>query len=1019
MEKHTGETMKINAVGGYYPVRYDNKTNQKDNSKQGYVDIPSEYENKTPDGIAFVGKRKDLNDIMTMKKLEKVFSPEAENLFEYAKSFARKIGASELETWHLYYASLVFLKNYIEGIDSGKINFEEESRYKLPFYIQNQIAIGNSSFANDEERAKILKVVKSHIKSTREKFMGDDTKRGIVRGKLSMASPSKDTIGDLYETYDIAANAAQSNTFYDSYFHAAAIYSKNRQLVAESIAFDTDLKKAIMIDGGDQKKKDHLYFYDDKADAIWKNINIGSDVIFLHDKDNPESAKHLISSFVNLINKPGQAYKNIDPEKTDIVLLNDKATFEFMSKLTKDIKNDPAKKDRKTIIVADLLKLLQNCNGQVDIADLGVLANKKTKKQSEVRFVFSFDPENYQANTKKGAILASSLQNYAVQTLPSLGAADALKYLTDEKGLRYVESEAKRSYTPETIKRAIELTNSEDGNYPDKAIGLLTLASKYFVDEPEITSEHLDKFIQETRGINEVQGTNAQSDIVFDTGKRLKDIVGSPMTKADAETIVKQIKSGKIGTKGFTAYLENGSSYGGGRKHTAEAIAGEAGIPMITINAQDFALKDIDALSQNADLSEMKIRKIVQSAKAQAEANPNRAAMIFIENFDNFAPNPLYMGTSIYEKKAFSQLLSEMDNARKNDDINLIVVGSVNTPALLDPNIMKPYKFLNSIIVFPPQDANERKEVIEYYVDKMNLKLKGASQEEKDKLLKYISETTHGFTVVDIMYLLETVRNVSEERGKEEIDSEDLTEAYLQTVSGRVNKAHIADARKDIVTSHEAAHAITLEVMYELAEKSNIPWHLPDKVNFITLDPRGEFGGAMFHKSSENQEYNYETMMSSLICSFGGHSAEKIIYNMPGSWGITGDLDQISGTARAAVLYMGMGPKTGVYRIPMKTTGSPDVSEAKLRDIEADIDSFVQTGNKISDMIVENYKDFILEFTKRHSNKVGTGECIISSDEFRRELSEWRKGLSEDKKAQIAQMETDIVTLMEKTKKGK
>ncbi|MDO5437694.1 MAG: AAA family ATPase [bacterium] len=1014
--------MRIDSIKGLKPSSYINlpslkKTEDLNTEKPENRPSPPPAPNSSVP-VCFSGKGKDLNDVFLMRKMQKNFSPEAESLFDSAKEFAKKTGSSELETWHLYYVSLVFLKSYIEGINRGEINYEQESRYKLPFSVQSQIAENNNFLGNEQEREKVLKVVDEHIASVRKNFIQKPQKPIMIKSKLSSVAPSKDTIGDLSETYDVAANAVQSNNFYDSYLYVAAMYSKDRKLVAEALRFNTDLKAALMVDDKRQKQKDHLYFYDDKADAVWKNISIGNDVIFLHDKDNNESASHLISSFVNLINKPGQSYKNIDPEKTDIIVLNDKATFEYLDKLTGDIKKDPSKKDRKTIIVADLLGLLKNSGGQVLVDDLKVLENKRGKNQSEVRFVFSFDPETYQANTKRGALLSSPLQNYAVQTLPSLSAADAVKYLTDDKGLRYVKSAAKKEFSPDVIKKSIELTSAEDGNYPDKAVNLLSVASKYYLDEPEITPEHLEKYIQETRGLNELQASNGQSNIVFDTGKRLKDIVGSPMTKADAETIVKQIKSGRIGTKGFTAYLENGSSYGGGRKHTAEAIAGEAGIPMITINAQDFALKDIDALSQNADLSEMKIRKIVQSAKAQADANPNKAAMIFVENFDNFAPNPLYMGTSIYEKKAFSQLLSEMENARKNDDVNLIVVGSVNTPALLDPNIMKPYKFLNSIIVFPPQDANERREVIEYYIDKMNLQLKGDTKEEKDKLIKYISETTYGFTVVDIMYLLETVKNVSEERGKDKIDSEDMTEAYLQTVSGRVNKAHIADARKDIVTSHEAAHGVTLEVMYEIAEKQNIPWHLPDRLNFITLDPRGEFGGAMFHKSSDNQEYNFETMMSNLVCSFGGHSAEKIIYNMPGSWGITGDLDQISGTARAAVLNMGMGPKTGVYRVPVNNTGSPDVSEAKLRDIEADIDSFIKAGNKISDMIVENYKDFILQFTERHSHKVGTGECIISSDEFKKELEEWREGLSESKKAELLKMEEEILSVMQKTKKG-
>ena len=507
--------------------------------------------------------------------------------------------------------------------------------------------------------------------------------------------------------------------------------------------------------------------------------------------------------------------------------------------------------------------------------------------------------------------------------------------------------------------------------------------------------------------------------VISNTGKKLDDIAGSPMTKAEAKSVVNFITSDKKGyVRGYTTYLDNGTSYGGGRRHVAECIAGEAQIPMITINARDFALKDIDALSQNSNLSELKIRQLIDTAKAQAEANKNKTAMIFIENFDNFASSPYIGISSIYEQKAFSQLLEEMDKARKNDKINLIIVGSANMPGVIDPNIMKPYKFLNSIIIYPPQDAKERKEVLNYYIKKMNLQIAGDTKEEKEKIVKTAAETTQGFTVADLMYLLDVVKSVQMERNKEKIDSSDFIEGYLQATSGRTSEVEISQPRKRIVASHEAGHALTLQIMYEIAEKSNIPWHLPDKVNFITLDPRGNFGGAMYYKKSTNEEYSFEKVISNIISCFGGHSAEKIIYNMTGSYGITGDMEQVTGLARAAVLDMGMGAKTGPAHVSRNIIGSPDVSEKKMVEIEEDIDSIVNAANKISDMIVENYKDFILEFTEKYSNKVGSGDCLIPSETFIEELNSWREKQPKEKQDDFKKLEVEISKIVNAAKKG-
>lgn len=1016
--------MKINPIGSYVPSYYENRVKNLSQNKIEETKSDSKYSSMPfYSNISFEGKRKDRQDYKNLKEMVNSFTPESEDVYELGKTIAKQTGSRELETWHLYLASLYTLQQYIKNLDEGVETYDETGRKKLPIATEGLVSPNSAIFSNEKRRKKAGKVINSHIKSTLATFRqkeGGQAKFSKLVPSLGI-SPSKDTIDDMVEAFDYAASVNNSNSFLDNYFLVASNYTKNLALSKEAKSFRHDLQKTFMIDSSSHKKKHHLRFFDDKADAIWKNLDIGNNAVFLCDANNKDSSDYLVSSFVNLINKPGQTYKNLKPETTDIVVLNEEASFEFVFDYIKEIARDPKKAGRATVFVGDMISLIKNNPGaQITSNELNSLKNSasKLKNGSSVHFVFSMAPENYYANTTNGADFGKVLSEYAIQTIPSLNATDAKKYLTDENGLNFVKNETKAEFSKEAIEKAIELTSLEEGNYPSKALSLLSSASKYYVDKSQLLPSDIERYIEETKTLSETSSAGEKSNIIFDTGKTTDDIIGSPMTKKDAQSIVKQIKNGTIGTKGFIAQLDNGSSYGGGRRHTAEAIAGEAKIPMIIINAKDFALKDIDALSQNASLSEMKIRKIVSTAKAQAEANENKSAMIFIENFDNFAANPLYGISSIYEQKAFSQLLDEMENARKNDNVNLIIVGSANMPGVIDPNIMKPYKFLNSIIVYPPQDSNERKEVLDYYIKKMGLEIAGETEEEKDKVVKNAAETAYGFTVADLMYLLDVVKSVQMEREKDKIDTSDFTEAYLQVTSGRSNEMEISPARKRVVTSHEAGHAVALQIMYEIAEKSQIPWHMPDKVNFITLDPRGNFGGAMYHKNSGNEEYSFEKIMSDLVCSFGGHSAEKIIYNMTGSYGITSDMEQVTGLARAAVLDMGMGPKTGPAHVQRNALGSPDVSDQKLAVIEKDIDSFTNAAGKISDMIVEAYKDFILEFTKKYSDRVGSGDCLISSETFIEELNNWRKNLPEEKQNELKSLEDKISKIISDTKNG-
>ena len=535
----------------------------------------------------------------------------------------------------------------------------------------------------------------------------------------------------------------------------------------------------------------------------------------------------------------------------------------------------------------------------------------------------------------------------------------------------------------------------------------------------EIGFDEIEAYEKEV-GQTRQTGNSQEGDfkITFDTKKTLEDIIGSPMTKAEARSIVNQILMSKKGyIKGFTTYLDNGSSYGGGRKHTAECIAGEAKIPMITINARDFALKDIDALSSNTDLPEMKIGRIIDTAKTQAEVNKNRTAMIYIENFDNFGSNPLFGISSIYEQKAFSQLLTEMENLRKNKNINIIIVGSTNYPNALDENIMKPYKFLNSIIIYSPKDNKDREDILRYYISKNGLKV-GSTEEETAKIIENAAETTSSFSVVDLIYLLEKADEISRERGKDVIDKSDITEAYLQTTTGRVSLKKQPEYENELVAKHECGHALALQVMYDIAKKENKPWHLPDQINFITLDPRGDFGGAMFPKKSENSSWSFERIFSEIVCDFGGYSSEKYFYNMEGSWGISQDISMATSSAKLAIEQMGMGPKTGRIAINSYSTNKTEISNNLRNRIDADIEVFLKNAEYISNKIIEAYSDFIEEFAEYYKDKVGTGDCIISSEEFKKALSQWKNKLTQEKRQELVELETEILQIIQKTKRG-
>ena len=756
--------MRINSISNSFPIVKHPQF--KGNAANDNTTLPIKREVKKDVFFKKRVEKPSAHDLKTLNGMIKNMTPESQIIWENGKKVAKKLGSSTLETEHLLLATLLSVKRSLKELDEGIIKYGDDARFKSIYSIEQMITSSFYPINNDETRKEIESVIDKHIQKIAQGFRQGKPEKGLF---LRSVSPSKACVDDLIEGYDIGANAAQSDIFFDNYFIVAANSTGDRKLLKECLDLTLDLQKVVMTEKDSDDEKFDINFYEKNAKSIWKNLDLGNNVIFLHDMDNKESAKHLVSNFKDYIKKEENTdLKHLNSETTDIVTLNEKATFEFLSDLAKNIKTDPAKKGRTTVIIADLYSLLKNANGQLDLKDVEVLTkyNKKGKDESNISLVFALNPMTYYANTEDSASLSKDLKQYAVQRIPAMTASDAIKYLTDENGLEYVKQETKRAFDPETVKKAIEISSKEGGNYPDKVIQFLDASSKFYVGKEDITPDDLEVYSAEIKSLSESSNKYEQGDIIFDTGKRLVDIVGSPMTKKDAESIVKQIQDGTIGTRGFIAQLDNGSAYGGGRKHTAEAIAGEAGIPMITIDAKGFAMKDIDALNQNANYSELQIRKIVSNAKAQAQANEHKTAMIFIENFDNFGSDPLYGISSVYEQKAFSQLLSEMETVRKESKVNLIIVGSVNRAEYIDENILKPYKFLNTIIVYPPQDSKQRQDVLNYYIERNGLKIAGNDEEQK-QTLKDIAETTEGFTVSDLIYLLDEADKVSRERKNE------------------------------------------------------------------------------------------------------------------------------------------------------------------------------------------------------------------------------------------------------------
>ncbi len=925
----------------------------------------------------------------------------AQELLNNAQKIAKQYGHPQVDRIHILKAGLQQIKNFIDGLDSGDISYDDESSYDAFIFFENDM--GKDIFKKKEKRDLIKPVIEEELKILDGKLA--EIPKAKIKQNGANRPISKQFINDVYSIYEQDNNIDVDEGYtegdglvHDSTLFSAAMLPNSDKIKKEiTLPFRNALKDAVYVDKRPLEKRPHLKFYDDKAKNIWKNLAIGTNMVVLHDKKNYPT--HLINSFLHLFEDNKDGFGKLNKNNTRILNLNNEGFIDkgYMATKLKEFGKD---KNHTYIVVMDIMDSDLNSLA-VDEYNVETFINAP----NNVKFVMVANKDKYYSDSTDD-YLKGFFDDFGEVSLPLMNMEQAQKAFKEAPELMV---KIKKHFSKPAIEKCVEAANQLSGNYPEKAQKVLELVSSYYVDKQNIGLSDVQNYIKEAKEIfKPVESDNAVK-VVFDTGIKLKDMVGSPATKKEARSIVDRIQDKSIGTKGFVIYSQDGS-VGAGRKYTAQAIAGEAKIPYIEINAVDFGTKDVDLFGGGNLSPEASMKKLFGMVKTQAETNPKKSAILYIENFEYFSYGE-YL--SEYHEKAMSQLIREMNKAQEQG-INIVVMGSMNDPRYIGDATTKSFKFIDQIEVESPSRNKEaRSEIINYYLKKKKITLSGNAEEQK-QIKEHINMLSEWCSYIEILTLLDKAKNVAKERKHKTIDKADFTEAYLQLTTGRPASAQEPQHRKQLVTAHECGHATNGIVMEELAQKENRPDHAGNYVNFITLDPRGSFGGAVFFSDELNPEWSFEKIFSDLVVDFGGNSCEKHFYGQDGSWGITADMQSATHTATMAAGLMGQGKHFGKKSID----GMWVISEQDKDNLNKDIDVMLTNSQLVSDAITEVYEDFNREFVKKYASKVGTGECIVQREEFVKMLNEWRAKQPPEKQKEFELLDKTILEVIAATKRG-
>lgn len=934
--------------------------------------------------INFTGGNKRSQQLTPLEVLEYCYTNSASNLVNDATKIAQENNNPEVTHYHIWKAELNQLDKYIDDLNNGTKHYIDAGGDSIEAFFESVTT--NNLFNDEKNRNGLKKIIQE------ENTHLDDIIAHLPQNKNGKTPKlSDELVRDIW-----SGREDENDRVYDFNIFGGTLYSENEDVKKFVNDFINKIYDLTMVDHTPIEKRPKIQDYDAKAQNIWKNLSLGTNMFVTFDSKKVNSHLFITSIIKN------------KPENYDIIEFNTNIKERYLFEKTKELSKD---KNKNHAIIMLPTNMIVNSATQEDI-ETGRYGYSTTFQNwlkdlpPNVKIIMIDTKDNYFANIQN-PIIQRMFENFGEMSIPVLSSEQFVKAFKEEPLLM---KDVKLPFSKKAIEKTVESAGQLDGIYPDKALNLMKKISSYYIDKKEITEKDVVNYVKEAKELFRKNDDDSSINIIFDTGKRLKDIVGKDATKKEAAAIVKQIKSNHMGTKGTIIYSQD-SSAGSGRRFIAKAIAGEAKVPYMEMNAMDFGTKEVDIFGGSLLTPEASIKKMFSLVNTQAESNCNKSAVLFIENFEYFSIGELI---SEYQQKAMAQLLREMDNAERKG-LNILVVGSVSDPRLLGEAAMKSFKFVDSIEVSSPAyNDKERAEIIKDTIKENKIKIAGKTPEEREEIINSAAKTTIGFPFIYMKNIVKKAQSIALERGHKEIQKADFTEAYLQITTGRPSTNIVRPHEKQIVTSHECGHAVNIEVMNNLALDYGKPWHRSAKVNFITLDPRGNFGGAMYMKDAENNEKSFEKFFSDIVCSYGGHSCEKHFYGIDGSWGISGDLESATDTANLMIQLMGHGPKTGKQSF----WNISQMSDNMKKTIEQDREVILRNALTASDLITEVYEDFNREFTQKYSHLVGTGDCLVDGDIFRQELQDWKSRQPQDKQQEIKLMENILLEIINKTKKG-
>ena len=383
-------------------------------------------------------------------------------------------------------------------------------------------------------------------------------------------------------------------------------------------------------------------------------------------------------------------------------------------------------------------------------------------------------------------------------------------------------------------------------------------------------------------GIMSIGRSKAKTYSTERPGTTFADVAGYDGVKQEIKEVVDFLKFperfAEIGARIPKGVLLVGPP-GTGKTLIARAVAGEAGVPFLSVTGSDF-------MEMFVGVGASRVRDLFASARKMGRA------IIFVDEIDSIGrKRGAGLGGGHDEREqTLNQMLAEMDGFEATTGI--VMMAATNRPDILDPALLRPGRFDRQVVV-PLPEYDERLAILGVHCKGKRI--------APDVDLSVVARGTPGMSGADLSNLVNEAALFAVRRGSEAVYMEDFEQARDRVLMGQQRESSVlSEKEKELTAYHEAGHAVAAAVLPDT-----------DPVHKVTILPRGmALGVTQQLPAEERHSYDQPYLEQSIVVAMGGRIAEELVFGVV-STGANNDLVVSTERARKMVREWGMSSRIG------------------------------------------------------------------------------------------------------------